>query len=383
MSGEEPQAEDAGSDGDYTASESDDDDDDNDDGEYRRLVVDIGYGTTQYGLAGNDNITPKCLRNTHDNEGKYAHAINRSKLDLMNVNWEQMESMWEWIFEKDLKVESDECCVISTVSPYGPRAYAEKLAEMLFETHEVPGIYLGVPAVFCLYAQGMTTGVVVDSGECITSAIPVYDGIPIASAAKQLNFGGRDISAYLERHLQTRGVDVKSLADLNIVDTIKKEVCVCGVPADDGHETYEMPDGKKIEIDADFPVNAAQQFFFNPLQLDWDDTDMEEALHDVLHSTIMNCPMDSRRDLWGNTILTGGNTMFKGFAESLYKKLKPLPGCRNVNLKIKADAARDNQAWVGASVVASMDSFMNNLIPAEVYDEEGPEVVHKLNIFSL
>ena len=87
--------------------------------------------------------------------------------------------------------------------------------------------------------------------------------------------------------------------------------------------------------------------------------------------------------MWGNTILSGGNTLFSGFADTLYKKLKPLPGCRNVNLKLRADANRDTQAWLGASVVATMDSFMDNLISQEAYEEEGPEVVHKLNIFSL
>ena len=93
-----------------------------------------------------------------------------------------------------------------------------------------------------------------------------------------------------------------------------------------------------------------------------------------------------------------------------------------MNLKIVANGNRDIMAWQGASVIASMDSFMNvraraplplpnphptpppsslllsfsprrrlshalavlqTLISQEVYDEEGPEVVHKLNIFAL
>jgi len=34
--------------------------------------------------------------------------------------------------------------------------------------------------------QGKTSGVVLDSGECVTSAIPVFDGYAIASAAQQV-----------------------------------------------------------------------------------------------------------------------------------------------------------------------------------------------------
>eukprot|EP01052_Picozoa_sp_SAG31_P008081 SAG31_NODE_399_length_16247_cov_19.137540_9_plen_575_part_00 len=249
----EPCAEDD-DDSDYASSESDISDDEDDGGEYKRLVVDVGYGTTKYGFAGADNITPNVLRNTADDDRKYVHAITREKMNLMNVNWEQIENMWEWIFESGLKVDSDDCTVVSTVSPYGPREYPEKLAEMLFETHEVPGIYLGVPAVFCLFAQGKTTGVVVDSGECITSTIPVYDGIPITSAVKQTNFGGRDISKYIEGHLQMHGINVQSVADLDVVDKIKKSVCTCG-PANTEHgESFLMPDGREVQIDEHFPV---------------------------------------------------------------------------------------------------------------------------------
>ena len=51
--------------------------------------------------------------------------------------------------------------------------YPEKLAELLFETHEVQRLYLGLAGIFSHYAKGKTTGLVVDSGECITSTIPV------------------------------------------------------------------------------------------------------------------------------------------------------------------------------------------------------------------
>ena len=242
------------------------------------------------------------------------------------------------------------------------------------------------PAVFCLFAHGKTTGIVLDSGECTTSAIPVYDGTPIARASKQLNFGGRDISEYIQRHLSQHAISFTSVGDLDALDKIKREACYCGAPPDSMHaKSYRMPDGTSVELDDwdDFPAHAPQQFFFDPTQLDWDDTELEDSVHDTLHAAVMECPIDTRRDMWGNTILSGGNTLFSGFADTLYKKLKPLPGCRNVNLKLRADANRDTQAWLGASVVATMDSFMDNLISQEAYEEEGPEVVHKLNIFSL
>jgi actin-related protein len=147
-------------------------------------------------------------------------------------------------------------------------------------------------------------------------------------------------------------------------------------------QTFELPDGQTVRIDDTFPADVASQFFFNPLQLDWGDTELEESVPERLHTAVMESPMDLRRAMWGNTVVAGGNTMFQGFADALYKKLKPLKGCRNVDLKIYAPENRDQTAWKGASVVASMSSFMDTLISQETYEEEGPSVVQQLNIFS-
>ena len=54
---------------------------------------------------------------------------------------------------------------------------------MNWQTFESTGIYFANPAVMSLYAQGKTTGLVLDSGECTTSVFPVYEGVRTHSAA--------------------------------------------------------------------------------------------------------------------------------------------------------------------------------------------------------
>ena len=97
-----------------------------------------------------------------------------------------MEALWERLFDDEFDVSPDVCSVSCTISPFGPREYSEKIAEILFEDHEVEGLYLAVPSVLSLYAQGQTTGVVLDSGECITCAIPVCDGFVLQHAVQTL-----------------------------------------------------------------------------------------------------------------------------------------------------------------------------------------------------
>ena len=79
---------------------------------------------------------------------------------------------------------------------------------MLFETFDLNGLYFSVPSILSLYASGKTTGIVVDSGECATSIIPVVDGFVVQSAVGTLPFGGRDITEYLQKTLLPDGAKV-------------------------------------------------------------------------------------------------------------------------------------------------------------------------------
>ena len=56
-----------------------------------------------------------------------------------------------------------------------------------------------------LYAQGLMTGVVVDSGDGVTHICPVVDGFGISQTTKRLDVAGRDITEYLIKLLFLRG----------------------------------------------------------------------------------------------------------------------------------------------------------------------------------
>ena len=56
-----------------------------------------------------------------------------------------------------------------------------------------------------LYAQGLNTGVVVDSGDGVTHICPVVDGFGITHTTKRLDVAGRDITDYLIKLLFLRG----------------------------------------------------------------------------------------------------------------------------------------------------------------------------------
>ena len=69
----------------------------------------------------------------------------------------------------------------------------EQMAEIMFETFGVKGLFIGVQATLALYSQ--ICGVI-DSGDGVTHVFPVADGFVIGSCVKHIPLAGRDITKF-------------------------------------------------------------------------------------------------------------------------------------------------------------------------------------------
>ena len=71
----------------------------------------------------------------------------------------------------------------------------------MFEDFNVPAFFMNIPSVLSLYGTGKTAGLAVDSGDGVTTTVPVYDGFPILKSIQRINIAGRDLTDYLVRLL--------------------------------------------------------------------------------------------------------------------------------------------------------------------------------------
>lgn len=108
------------------------------------------------------------------------------------TDWDMMSEVWNHIFFEKLKddVKPDEEAVLITESILNNRVNREKAAEILFETFNIPALQFATPAVLGMYAQGKTTGLMVDCGEGHTQIAVVYDGFLVDIASMRVPLGG-------------------------------------------------------------------------------------------------------------------------------------------------------------------------------------------------
>jgi len=91
-------------------------------------------------------------------------------------NWEDMMELWNYTFFDKLKTDTRGRKILLTEPPMNPLKNRERMAQIMFESYGFQGVYVAVQAVLTLYAQGLQTGVVVDSGDGVTHIVQYTTG---------------------------------------------------------------------------------------------------------------------------------------------------------------------------------------------------------------
>ena len=297
-------------------------------------------------------------------------------------DWNDMEILWNFLYSKEaLHINSEEHPVLLTEAPLNPRKNREEAAKILFDTFNVPALHFSVQAVLSLYATGRATGVVLDCGDGVTQAVPIYEGFAMSHSISRVDVAGRDVTRYLQLLLRKEGLVFRTSAEFEIVRTIKERACYVAYNpvkeeqleidrSGEDSRSYNLPDGRQVEVGA--ARFRAPELLFDPSLIG----DESEGIHEVLVNSVKKSDMDLRRTLWGNIVLSGGSTMYKGFGERLLAEVKKMTLKENNRIKISAPPERKFSTFVGGSILAGLATFKTIWVSKREYDEEGPRILH-------
>jgi len=296
------------------------------------------------------------------------------------------------LFQKKLKINPRECKILLTEPPMNPKANREKMVQEMFETYGFSGVYVAIQAVLVLYAQGILTGIVVDSGDGVTHIIPVYEGFSLPHLTHRLDVAGRDITNYLIKLLQLRGYYFNRTADFETVRQIKEKLCyvACDLSLEKRLATdttilmqpYELPDGRVIKVGAE--RFEAPEALFEPSRIGVE----LPGLSQQLFNTIQAADIDLRQTFYQHIVLSGGSTMYPGLPSRVENDIRDLylekvlkgdkAGLSKFKCRIEDPPRRKHMVFLGGAVLAQImkdkDHFWMN---KSEYDEIGMNILRK------
>lgn len=310
-------------------------------------------------------------------------------------DWDDMELLWEYTFGPEcLNIDPKQSKILLTEAPMNPTKNREKMIQVMFEKFQFSAVYVAIQAVLTLYAQGLQSGVVVDSGDGVTHICPVYQGVALP-LTKRLDIAGRDITKYLIKLLLLRGYAFNHSADFETVRMLKEEECFVAYDIEQEQrlalettflvKEATLPDGRNVKMSAE--RFEAPEALFQPHLLNQEVSGVAE----LVFNTIQAADIDLRSELYSHIVLSGGNTMYPGLPSRFEREMKQLylekvlnndtKRLKTFKLRVEDPPRRKHMVFLGGAVLADImkdkDGFW---ITKKEYDEKGVACLSKLGI---
>lgn len=295
------------------------------------------------------------------------------------IEHDHMGEIWDHMIKK-MDTKPQQGNVLISDYPLNTKENKCKTAEVLFE-QGVQSLAIMNSAALSLFSTGRTTGLVIESGQGVTYAVPIFEGYALPHAIQTMELAGQDITQNLFDSLVSQGIDIDH-NHFEHVREIKEQMCEVAFdyehalkskdPLSDEQKSYELPDSKEIiQVERDIRFGATEILFDQQLAEKAGHRDKGVvAVHELAYNAIEKCDPDLQISLYNNIVLAGGTTMLPGFKERFEHELFNLASSNlKTDISITADLHRKYAAWIGGSMIGSLSTFNDMTIKNSDYND--------------
>lgn len=337
--------------------------------------------------------------------------------DGMVADWDLFEQVLDYSYKKIVQSESELHPVLFSEAPWNKKEKREQLCELMFEKYNVPAFFLVKNAVLAAFANGRSTSLVIDSGATHTSAVPVHDGYVLQHAIVKSPLGSDFLTSQCQQFLEDKKIDMVAAYQIkdkrevnegckakftkksNLPEVTKSwhEYQIRELTRDFQHQVLQVHEnpyheetcGQMPQVEYEFPNGFHDDFgverfkiseaLFDPSGIRGANTGAMMGAAHVVTTSVGMCDVDLRPSLYGNVVVTGGNTLLQGFNDRLNRDLSiKTPSTMRFKL-IAANGPQERRygSWIGGSILASLGSFQQMWVSKQEYEEGGRSQVDR------
>nr|XP_020671569.1 actin-related protein 10 [Pogona vitticeps] len=372
-------------------------------GEKTAVVIDLGAAYTKCGFAGETG--PRCVIPSEIKKPGISKPI---KVVQYNINTEELYSYLKefihMLYFRHLLVNPRDRRVVIVESVLCPSHFRETLTKVLFKYFEVPSVLFAPSHLMSLLTLGINSAMVLDCGYTESLVLPVYEGIPVLNCWGALPFGGKAIHKELEYQLLEQStVDTgtskrQSLPSVmgsvpeEIVEDIKVRTCFVS----------DLQRGLKIQAakfnldgsterpvpppDVDYPLDGEKILHVNGairdsvVEILFEQDNEEKSVATLILDSLVECPIDTRKQLAENLVVIGGTAMLPGFLHRLMAEIRYLVEKPKYKERLASKAFRVHTppakpncaAWLGGAIFGALQDILGSRsVSKEYYNQMG------------
>ncbi|XP_038635897.1 actin-related protein 10 isoform X2 [Scyliorhinus canicula] len=372
-------------------------------GEKTAVVIDLGAAYTKCGFAGETG--PRCIIPSEIKKLGVAQAV---KVVQFNINTEELygylKEFIHMLYFRHLLVNPRDRRVVIIESILCPSHFRETLTRVFFKHFEVPSVLFAPSHLMSLLTLGINSAVVLDCGYTEALALPIYEGIPILNAWEALPLGGKSIHMELQsRLLEECSVDtgiktgeglasVMSSLPEETLEDIKVRTCFVSdlqrglkiqaakFNIDGKSERPQQPPDVAYPLDGERILHVNGSIRDSVIEILFEQDNEEKSIGTLILDSLLQCPIDTRKQLAENLVIIGGTAMLPGFLHRIMAEIRYLvekPKYKEVlaakTFKVHTPPAKPNTvAWLGGAIFGALQDILGSRsVSKEYYSQTG------------